>query len=83
MDTAWPDDDEEPLLRVCVVDDSGGLVAAGDDGSFAAGGLREFVLEEVGGYEWVVAFYAPVLAVVAVADGFVFDEVGWLLRTMR
>lgn len=60
MDAAGADDDEQSVAGILGGEDIDSLVAAIQDGGFRGGGLGEFVLEEVGGYERVYAFDAPV-----------------------
>lgn len=55
MNRAGSDYDEETIEGVKTVYDCDAFVASGYDGSFRCGGLRDVVLEEVGGWEGVVA----------------------------
>lgn len=55
MDGAGADDDEEAVRRIRVLDYGCGSVAGVEDGGLGDRGLRDLVLEEVGGGEGVVA----------------------------
>jgi hypothetical protein len=55
VDGAGADDDEEAVRRIRVLDYGCGSVAGVEDGGLGDRGLRDLVLEEVGGGEGVVA----------------------------
>lgn len=74
MHAAGSDDGQEAVFRVAVLDDFDGFRAGGDDGGAGGVGLTDFVLEEFGGDEGVVAFDAPVFGGGGVAAGGVGDE---------
>jgi len=71
---ARPDDGEQAVFGVFVLDDIDGFGAGGNDGGFGGLGLPDFVLQEFGGDERVVAFDAPVFGGGGVAAGGVGDE---------
>ena len=55
VDGAGPDDHHQPVLLVGPIDNSDGLLAALDNGLLRLGRLGDFVLQQVGGRQRVVA----------------------------
>lgn len=55
VDGAGTDDDKETAVGIGVLHDRHALFAAREDGGLGLRGLRDFVLEEVGRGEWIVA----------------------------
>lgn len=55
VDRAGADDDEQAAVGIGAVDDGHGLLARLDDGLFRFGGLRDLVLQQIGGRQRVVA----------------------------
>lgn len=55
MDRAWANDDEQALLRIGAIDNSGSLLTASKDGFLRVLGLRDLMLEKVGRGQGVVA----------------------------
>lgn len=47
MDRAGADNDEEAVEGITPVEDGGGFLTAGNDGTLRLGGLRDLMLEEV------------------------------------
>lgn len=55
MDGAGTDDDEKTAILISALHDFDGLIAPVEDGLFRFGGLWDFVLEEIGWCEGIVA----------------------------
>jgi hypothetical protein len=70
---ARANDDEQPALGVSALDNGDGFIATLENRFAGFCRLGDLALQQVGRGEGVVAANAPVLRVVGIADGGVFD----------